>query len=93
MKRIGQTPLTRKDRIMSMEILLGNLPKLSDRELRMCVLDAGSMTETPGLREYRNALTAESKRRERNAVRRAMNNILREVCGTSARAAREDMGM
>lgn len=29
----------------------------------------------------------------RNAARRARNAILRELCGTSARAAREDMGL
>ena len=32
-------------------------------------------------------------RRERNEMRREQNAILRELCGTSARAARLDMGM
>ncbi len=36
---------------------------------------------------------AERRRMKRNARRRVENAILREVCGTSARAAREDMGM
>ena len=32
-------------------------------------------------------------RAKRNAARRAENAALRELCGTSARAAREDMGI
>lgn len=36
---------------------------------------------------------AELSRRRRNALRRAENEMLRELCGTSARAAREDMGL
>lgn len=36
---------------------------------------------------------AEPRPQDRNAYRRAQNAILREVCGTSARAAREDMGL
>jgi len=35
----------------------------------------------------------ERARLERNANRRAENEILRELCGTSARAARLDMGL
>jgi len=35
----------------------------------------------------------ELSRRKRNANNRAKNQILRDICGTSARAAREDMGM
>jgi len=38
------------------------------------------------------ALEAIRKRKQRNARRRAENAILREVCGTSAHAARKDMG-
>jgi hypothetical protein len=38
--------------------------------------------------EYR-----EQKRHERNRARREQNQILRDLCGTSARAAREDMGL
>lgn len=34
-----------------------------------------------------------ARRLQRNAARRAMNAALRELCGTSARAAREDMGI
>lgn len=30
---------------------------------------------------------------KRNSVRRAQNQILRDITGTSARAAREDMGL
>lgn len=30
---------------------------------------------------------------EKNANKRAENQILRDLCGTSARAAREDMGL
>jgi len=33
------------------------------------------------------------KRIERNAQKRAENQILRDLCGTSARAARADMGL
>jgi hypothetical protein len=35
----------------------------------------------------------EQSRRRRNAFRREQNEILRDMCGTSARAAREDMGL
>ena len=35
----------------------------------------------------------EAARAYRNAARRAENAALRELCGTSARAAREDMGI
>ena len=35
----------------------------------------------------------DQKRRERNARRREQNQVLRDLCGTSARAAREDMGL
>ncbi len=38
-------------------------------------------------------LTPEQKKARRNAANRAKNQILRDLCGTSARAAREDMGM
>ena len=41
-----------------------------------------------------DAATPDQKRQmRRNALRRAKNAILRELCGTSARAAREDMGI
>jgi len=33
------------------------------------------------------------KRVKRNAIKRERNQILSELCGTSARAARADMGM
>jgi hypothetical protein len=33
------------------------------------------------------------KRNQKNAARRAENEILRDISGTSARAAREDMGL
>ena len=33
------------------------------------------------------------QRNQRNAAARARNQILRDICGTSARAAREDMGL
>lgn len=35
----------------------------------------------------------EARRRNRNATRQARNEVLRNLCGTSARAAREDMGL
>jgi hypothetical protein len=35
----------------------------------------------------------EQTRRSRNAANRARNAALRELCGTSARAAKEDMGL
>ena len=41
----------------------------------------------------RGKARADIKRRARNADRRARNAILQEMCGTSARAAREDMGL
>jgi len=40
-----------------------------------------------------NYCSMELNRRRRNANNRAKNQILRDICGTSARAAREDMGM
>lgn len=33
------------------------------------------------------------RRQERNRIRRETNQILRDITGTSARAAREDMGL
>ena len=33
------------------------------------------------------------KRQERNRIRRERNQMLRDLCGTSAKAAREDMGL
>jgi len=39
------------------------------------------------------ALDAAERRQRANAYKRAKSAALRELCGTSARAAREDMGM
>ena len=39
------------------------------------------------------ARNKELARRKRNADARARNQILRDLCGTSARAAKEDMGL
>ena len=39
------------------------------------------------------ALISDLKRKARNTFRREQNQILRDLCGTSARAAREDMGL
>jgi hypothetical protein len=39
------------------------------------------------------AACVDCHRRDRNAERRERNAMLRELCGTSARAAREDMGI
>ncbi len=38
-------------------------------------------------------LSDAQKRRRRNAYKRLQNEVLRDVCGTSAKAARADMGM
>lgn len=61
---------------------------------------AGAEAGVNNLRDFAEAITAHRKtvhaqavKRERNARRRAENAILRELCGTSARAAREDMGI
>jgi hypothetical protein len=60
-----------------------------------------NVAEEARLLANRNAKAAEAlrlnheafKRRQRNAAARARNQILRDLCGTSARAAREDMGL
>ena len=39
------------------------------------------------------AAAADRRRRRRNAARRELNAFLRDICGTSARAARSDMGI
>ena len=45
------------------------------------------------VRQKEKALKEFMKREKRNRNRREQNAILRDLCGTSARAAREDMGL
>ena len=42
---------------------------------------------------YIKVMRANSKRKRANAARREKNQILRDLCGTSAAAARRDMGI
>lgn len=53
--------------------------------------------ETLGYKIIRSKAQAQlsdaQKRRRRNEYKRLRNQALREICGTSARAAREDMSM
>ena len=53
--------------------------------------DIASMAR--GFKAGAQARTQRLAKDRRNAKRRAENAILRELCGTSARAAREDMGL
>jgi hypothetical protein len=45
------------------------------------------------IRGFDHYCYAEYQRTRRNTNRREQNAVLRELCGTSARAAREDMGL
>lgn len=52
------------------------------------------ITEHYGEDQFKTAKNiSERKRAERNRIRRETNAMLREITGTSARAAREDMGL
>ena len=46
-----------------------------------------------GCLNYIKNARKEIKKKRYNAARRERNQILRDLCGTSARAAREDMGL
>ena len=57
---------------------------------RIVCLDCAATIEA---REREQARVARARRLERNQAARMRNAAIREICGTSARAARADMGM
>jgi len=77
-----------------------NVKILSDENLRFCIADAkaaiAAMPDGHKAGYYADEVhycSMELSRRRKNKNKREQNAALCELCGTSARAAREDMGL